>query len=82
MRTTLDIEDDVLQAAKELAAREKSTAGAVLSQLARKGLCAASGVAETPNAYQVRHGVPVFPARKGELITLDHVARLADEEGV
>lgn len=38
MRSTLDIEDDVLQAAMELAASVRSTAGAVLSRLARVGL--------------------------------------------
>jgi len=31
MRTTLDIDDDVLQAAKELARRERKTAGAMIS---------------------------------------------------
>jgi polar amino acid transport system substrate-binding protein len=38
MRTTLEIDDDVLLAAKELAAAQRSTAGKVLSELARKGL--------------------------------------------
>jgi hypothetical protein len=38
MRTTLDIDDDVLQAAKELARRERKTAGWMLSELARRGL--------------------------------------------
>lgn len=38
MRTTLDIDDDVLLAAKELAEAQKSTAGKVLSELARKAL--------------------------------------------
>jgi len=37
MRTTLDIDDDVLQAAKELAQRDKKTTGEMLSELARKG---------------------------------------------
>ena len=36
MRTTLDIEDDVLLAAKELARRSGSSAGQVLSRLARQ----------------------------------------------
>jgi hypothetical protein len=40
MRTPLDIEDDVLQAAKELAERDCSTAGRVISALARRGLMA------------------------------------------
>ena len=38
MRTTLEIDDDVLQAAKEIAASRGSTAGKVLSELARRGL--------------------------------------------
>ncbi len=38
MRTTLDIDDDVLRAAKELARRERKSAGRVLSELARRGM--------------------------------------------
>ncbi len=38
MRTTLDIDDDVLLAAKDLARRQRKTAGEVLSELARLGL--------------------------------------------
>jgi hypothetical protein len=34
MRTTLDIDDDVLQAAKERARRDKKTTGEVISELA------------------------------------------------
>ena len=36
MRTTLDIADDVLFAAKEIAQREKKSIGQVMSDLARK----------------------------------------------
>ena len=42
MRTTLDIADDVLQAAKERARREKKTAGEIISELARSALNAPS----------------------------------------
>ena len=56
MRTTLDIDDDVLQAAKELAASRGSTAGQILSDLARKALTPARG-------SRVRNGVPVLPHR-------------------
>jgi hypothetical protein len=38
MRTTLDIDDDVLQAAKEHARRDKKTVGEVISELARSAL--------------------------------------------
>jgi hypothetical protein len=56
MRTTLDIDDDVLQAAKELAAGRGLTAGKALSDLARLGL--------TPRRTgRVRNGVPLLPRR-------------------
>lgn len=56
MRTTLDIDEDVLQAAKELASARGTTAGRVLSELARRGL--------TPEkAAKVRNGVPLLPGR-------------------
>ena len=79
MRTTLEIEDDVLQAAKELAQREGSTTGRVLSALARRGLGSkAAGVKHRPTT---RGGVPLLPSRD-EVITLERVRRLADQEGV
>jgi len=79
MRTTLDIEDDVLQAAKELAQREGGTAGQVISTLARRGLALpASG---RKSRSSVRCGVPVLPSR-GEVVTLEHVRQLQDKEGI
>lgn len=78
MRTTLDIEPDVLQAAKEIAAREGQTAGQVLSELARRGLKALGPGAQPGTA---RNGVPLLPTR-GEVITLEHVQRIMDSEGV
>jgi len=56
MRTTLDIDDDILQAAKEMAAARGSTAGKVLSDLARRAL-------EAPRPARVRNGVPLLPRR-------------------
>jgi hypothetical protein len=57
MRTTLDLDEDVLQAAKELAAVRGTTAGRILSDLARKGLESSAGQART------RNGVPLLPRR-------------------
>jgi len=56
VRTTLDLDDDVLQAAKELAAIRKTTAGKVLSELARKALTA-------PRTARMRNGVPLLAPR-------------------
>ena len=75
MRTTLDIDNDVLEAAKELAAKEKSTAGQVISTLARKGL----NLATKPE--HLRGGVPVLPSR-GDVISVEHIRKLMDQENV
>jgi hypothetical protein len=75
MRTTLDIDDDILQAAKEIAATEGRTAGKVLSELARKGL--------TPvrQKVRVRNGVPLLPppAPGTPPMTMKRVNELRDE---
>ena len=57
MRTTLDIADDVLQAAKELALVRGETTGQVLSALARKGL------AVPAHRGRIRNGVPLLARR-------------------
>ena len=79
MRTTLDIEDDVLQAVRELARREGATAGKVISALARRGL-SVSAVGRRKRSA-ARGGVPVLPSR-GEVVTLEHVQQLQDQEGI
>jgi hypothetical protein len=78
MRTTLDIDDDVLSAAKELARREGKTAGEVLSELGRRAL---SGAAATQSAAGVAGvtGFRPFPAR-GKPVTNAQIDRLRDEE--
>ena len=38
MRTTLHLDDDILQAAKEIAESRKTTAGKIVSELVRKAL--------------------------------------------
>ena len=64
MRTTLDIADDVLQAAKERARREHKTAGQVLSELARQALVAPRGPASVQEPKAV-YGFRPFPSRGG-----------------
>ncbi len=57
MRTTLDIDEDVLQAAKELASATGRSAGQVISGLARTALQPAG------RPPRVRNGVPLLPKR-------------------
>ena len=76
MRTTLDIDVDVLQAAKELAVLKKSTAGKVLSDLAKRGL---NQPARPGRRDKVRNGIRMLPNRD-EIITNAHVDKLRAEE--
>jgi|JI9StandDraft_2_1071091.scaffolds.fasta_scaffold277063_1 hypothetical protein len=75
MRTTLSIDDDVLDAAKERARREGRTTGQVLSDLARQALTQAAQARHTAN------GFAVLP-RRGRPVTNTAVERLREEEGV
>jgi len=73
MRTTLDLDADVLAAAKALAAHQGRTAGQVLSELARKGLAS-----ERPK-QRVRNGVPLLPSESGRIVTPQMVEAALDE---
>jgi hypothetical protein len=74
MRTKLDIDDDVLQAVKALARREKKTAGQIISALARRALGALPG-GLAPKAPPVLHGFRPFP-RRGGIVTNALIDRL------
>ena len=79
MRTTLDIDDEVLAAAKEMARREHKTAGKVLSELARRALLQSDSAFETVSPTSI-HGFRPFASRGG-LVTNDLIDRLRDETG-
>ncbi len=74
VRTTLDIDEDVLESAKDLAAKRGTTAGRVLSELAR------SALAPRARAARKRNGVPLLPRQRGtRIVTPEVVNRLRDE---
>jgi len=83
MRTTLDIADDVLFAARELARREKKPLGQVISELARKAFALpaepqAPGHVAAPLAA---YGIHPLPPR-GVVVSNELIDRLRDEEGI
>jgi hypothetical protein len=82
MRTTIDIEDDVLAAAKELARLQNVSAGQVVSRLLREALVGLKA-SEQPLGLQLP-GIGGFrPFSAGDkLVTNDLVNRLRDQEGV
>ncbi|HEY1243372.1 MAG TPA: CopG family transcriptional regulator [Hyphomicrobiaceae bacterium] len=77
MRTTLDIDDDVLQAAKERARAEGKTAGQVVSELIRQALTQPRDRLDM-SRIQVVDGIPVLPSR-GTVVTQEQVQRLIEE---
>ena len=73
MRTTLDLDDDVLQVAKQLALQRGKTAGQIISELTRQAL-------EPKSAPKRRNGVPLFSPKAGaKKPHLRLVNRLRDE---
>jgi hypothetical protein len=78
MRTTLDIAEDVLHAAKERARRERKTTGQVISELARQALTAAppAAVVREPSAH---YGLRPFAGRGG-LVTNEAIDKLREDD--
>ncbi len=74
MRTTVDIDDDVLIVIKEMAQERGVSAGKLVSELARTALTKSE-------PYDYEDGIPLLPLRPGgEMVTLELVNRLRDEE--
>jgi hypothetical protein len=78
MRTTLDIDKDVLQAAKELARRENKTAGEVISELARRALTTPPEPSGTKQP-RARYGFRPFPKR-GAVVTNELIDKLREDD--
>jgi hypothetical protein len=76
MRTTLDIDADVLAAAKEISMRTKRTAGQVISELARASLLAPLSSASI--SPKMINGFEVMPAAD-RVVTPELVEKLAEE---
>ena len=73
MRTTLEIDDDLVQVARQLAQQRKTTMGQVVSQLVRKALAPKS-------APRMRNGVLLFDVKPGaRKPSMALVNRLRDE---
>lgn len=73
MRTTVNIDDDLMRVVRSLAESNRLPLGEVLSDLLRKGLQARAAVGD-------RSGFPVFDVEEGaRSITLEDVQRADDE---
>ena len=73
-RTTLTIDDDVLAAAKEMAATERKSVGKVISSLVRQAL------RPIPSDRSTRNGIPLLPVRPGgSIVTSELIRQLRDQ---
>ncbi|MDZ7576588.1 MAG: hypothetical protein U0904_00195 [Candidatus Nanopelagicales bacterium] len=72
MRTTVDVDEEVLAAARTLAAEKKVSLGAALSELARRGLA--------PRSPIRRRGIPTFEVGEHAAVITPEMVRAANEE--
>ena len=74
MRTTINIDDDVLAAVRRIAAAERMSVGAMISLLARQTL------RPSPSSRTTRNGVALLPLRPGASIIISELVRRLQEE--
>lgn len=79
MRTTLNIDEDVFLAAKEVAARERISIGEAVTRLIRRGLN--QNAASDPPQQRLRGRFALLPVRD-EVITAEHVREIMEREGI
>jgi hypothetical protein len=76
MRTTLEIDDDVIQAAREIARFKNQGLGRAISDLARRGLAP-----ESAPVVELQDGIPVWKHGPGAVaVTSEMVRNLAEDE--
>ena len=81
MRTTPDIDDKVLSAAREIARREHRTAGAVISDLVRRALTQPGQEHRADSEPNPFFGFRPLAAN-GRVVSNEAVERLREEEGL
>jgi hypothetical protein len=86
MRTTLDLDDDILYAAKQLAQQQRKSIGQVVSQLVRDAFSAILALAANTTPVGVSeplHQYGIFPRpNRGALVSNELVNKLRDDEGI
>ena len=79
MRTTLNIDAELLVAAKKLAERENKTAGQVISELLRQALNTRTNDVQTTEALKsAPYGFQPVPSRGG-VVTNERINTLREE---
>ena len=76
MRTTVDIDMDIMMACKSMAKEKGMSLGKALSDMARKGFGMAG------SAKRNALGIPMLPSRSGVVVTNEIIDQLRDEMGI
>ncbi len=79
MRTTINLADDALLVAKQVAVRERVSLGEAVSRLIRQGAGARS--ARPAASVPLRGRFALLPCRD-EVITPEHIRELMEREGI
>lgn len=75
VRTTINLDDDILATAKAMAAQQRKPVGEVVSSLVRRAL--------KPSGRQIteRNGIPLFPIRKdAKAVTPEIIRELMEDD--
>ena len=80
MRTTLDIDEDLLAVFRERARKGKTSIGRLISKTLRGSLHGTSDGSNGTKSNFIRKNGLVVLAPRGEVITYEHVQKLIDEE--
>lgn len=77
MRTTLNLDDDILAAARVMARQRRQPIDAVISHLARQALAQPKGLAPSGTLQASSNGLPLLPLRpEGAPVDLELVNAL------
>lgn len=76
MRITLNLDPDMLEATRILAAKQRRSLGAVVSDLLRRAL------AQSINPPRERNGIPLFPVSPGARKVTPEVVRELFDSGL
>jgi len=75
MRTTLNIDDDVMEMVRQIASLKRKSLGDIISATMREALGPKPGLPR-----RRRNGILLFPVRPGAgVVTPEHIAALNDE---
>lgn len=82
MRTTVNLAEDAVIAARNVAQRNRISLGDAISELIRRGAAASDPAARAAPLSAGSGRFALLPARSGEVVTTQHVRELMEREGI